>query len=331
MSKILFIGDPHLKITKFTLAKSFLEWLNEYIEEHKDEIDFVVNLGDTFDSHSVVRSEVMGEFRAHLEHVLQFCPYIYVLGNHDMYKPDDSRYHALGAYKGIHPNLTVVDEIRDIGGITYVPYQPTINSFPKQTNSICVAHQQFIGCDYGYHRPEIGVDADRIKCDMIISGHIHKRQMFGKVIYPGTPFAQDIRDVDQDKGIMLFDTDTLKYNFVTTPLPQWKSIQVDMLDNDIDMEHDILAKTMNDTHHWLIDIKGPKSELVAYLNSDMFLKLKEGKRVRVRPTYVEKIKKKIAIKSITVGGIVNEYVDKVYDGSLDRDMLKSRIVGIIGK
>ena len=64
MSRILFIGDPHLKINRFDLATKFLTWLDALIEKEKP--DLVVNLGDTFDTHAVLRSEVMNIFMAHV-------------------------------------------------------------------------------------------------------------------------------------------------------------------------------------------------------------------------------------------------------------------------
>src|SRR5210317_745108 len=181
--KILLIGDPHLKITKFNLAQEFLSWVNQVIKDQRP--DMVINLGDTFHTHAVIRSEVVTEFKNHVSGVTKLgIPYYYILGNHDCYKPDDSKYHALQPFD--IENFHVIDEVTDVGNMTMVPYIHDFDKFPTQTKSICVAHQQFVGCDYGYYRPDIGVDADKVSADIIISGHIHKRQMFGKVIYPGT-------------------------------------------------------------------------------------------------------------------------------------------------
>ena len=105
----MYIGDPHLKITRFDLAKQFLAWIDGVIIKHKP--DLVVNLGDTFDTHAVVRSEIMTEFIRHVESVNKTCPYIYLLGNHDMYKPNDNKYHALKHLKGKMKEFTIIDEL----------------------------------------------------------------------------------------------------------------------------------------------------------------------------------------------------------------------------
>ena len=143
MAKILLIGDPHLKITKFDLSKKFLNWLGQLIVDQRP--DLVVNLGDTFDTHAVLRSEVMTEFMNHVNSVLTVCPYVYLVGNHDQYKPNDSRYHALSHLKNKIPGFTIVDEVMNINDITYVPYMHNPDLFPKITKPICIAHQTFKG------------------------------------------------------------------------------------------------------------------------------------------------------------------------------------------
>src|ERR1035437_6988255 len=128
--KVLFIGDPHLKINRFDLATKFLTWLDALIVEQKP--DLVVNLGDTFDTHAVLRSEVINEFMKHVYSTINLgIPYVYLIGNHDMYRPNDSKYHAMLPYKNKIPNLHVIDSITDFMGMTFVPYQHDGKNFPK--------------------------------------------------------------------------------------------------------------------------------------------------------------------------------------------------------
>src|ERR1017187_2523235 len=117
MAKVLFIGDCHIKINRLDLGLRFLTWLNQLIEEQKP--DLVVNLGDLFDTHSVVRSEVMTEFMSHVDKVLKLnIPYVYLLGNHDLYKVGDYRYHALKHLVNKIPNLHIVDTTQELFGMT---------------------------------------------------------------------------------------------------------------------------------------------------------------------------------------------------------------------
>jgi len=327
--KILFIGDPHLKISRFELSKDFLSWVNKTVAEIKP--DLVVNLGDTFDTHSIVRAEIASVFHKHVLEVSSITPYYYVLGNHDMFRPNDNTYHALQPFMHIE-NFTVIDKIVNLNGITWVPYQADHTNFPSKTLSLCVAHQTFVGANFGNgYRPEDGVDSDAISADLIISGHIHTRQQFGKVIYPGSPFSQGIDDAGQDKGLMLFDTDTFEYTFIQSPFPRWHVLKCEINgDFNISKLHDFLNNEPIKTDNWVIDIVGPKSEIAAYLGSEDFLNLKKDRLIKIKPTYTDLIKSdRIQIKAVSIYDILSEYIEKVYDGSLDKDLLKKESLKII--
>ena len=167
--KILVCGDKHLKITRFEKSKAFLEWLNAKITEIKP--DLIVALGDDMDTHAVLRSELMSEFRSHIDHVMKLkIPMVYVVGNHDYFKPNDTTYHALQSFKGLYKDFTVVDKHTKLFGMDFVPYIHNIEDFPETSEEICFAHQTFVGADYGYYRPDVGVDADKLKSNIVISG-----------------------------------------------------------------------------------------------------------------------------------------------------------------
>lgn len=330
MAKILFIGDPHLKITKFDISCKFLNWIGEVVKTTRP--DYVINLGDSFDTHSVIRSEILGEFKKHIEQITNLAPYIYILGNHDMYRPNDSKYHALQTLKEMD-RFTVVDEPMDLLGITMVPYIHDFKQFPKDTQKIVVAHQTFTGADYGFYRPDLGVDADLVAADIIISGHIHKRQMFGKVIYPGTPFAQNADDVNQSKGVMLFDTDTYKYSFIESPFPKWKSMKFDITqDLTIHEMHESLEEGLTENDNWIVTVEGPKAELAGYMNSSLYLALQQKYSLRFIPKYNDKDKHiKIKIKSSSTDEVICDYVDKVYQGTMNKSELKTKALKVLTK
>lgn len=322
MARVLLIGDCHLKINKFTLATSFLKWLNKFIEEQKP--DIVVNLGDAFDTHSIIRSEVLNEFMNHVYHVINLnIPYIYVTGNHDLYSPKDSKYHALLPFKGKIHNLHVIDATEDLFGMTFVPYLPNGNDFPKTTLSICVAHQTFLGADYGPVNALEGVDAETISAEIIISGHIHKKHNLGKVVYVGSPYSQDASDANQIKGISTFDTDTFEFSFTQTPLPTWKTCKLTIEgENTTDDIHTILTQTTIDkANHYVVEITGTKAEVVAYIESTRYLKLAKDLSIRLKTVFTDKERKKVSINAVSMEQILSEFVSKVYSGSLNKDKL----------
>jgi DNA repair exonuclease SbcCD nuclease subunit len=331
--KVLFIGDPHLKITRFDLAKQFLTWVDSVVEKHKP--DLIVNLGDTFDTHAVLRSEIMTEFMNHVDKCRKIAPYVYLLGNHDMYKPNDAKYHALSHMVGKIQNFTIIDRIMDYGNITFVPYQHNIDNFPKQTRPLCVAHQDFKGADYGDITTKNGVDPLGIEgVEFIISGHIHKRQRINydsvtasgrQVFYVGSPFSQSASDINQIKGVSIIDLETLKEEFIVCPLPVWRGLKYELspVFSAEEMHEDIVHE-LNDTDHWVIEITGPKAEVLGYLGSKKGKSIVTGRDVKIKTVFTDKEKRQVRIEALSLDHIVSEYIDKVYSGAIDKDTLKSK-------
>ena len=329
MNKILFIGDPHLRMSNFQQSIEFLRWVEKQVETHRP--DIVCNLGDTFHDHAVVRSELLKEFQDHIRNCLfNSQRYWYILGNHDQYKPKDNKYHALQTFN-LH-RLRIFDTVQDVGdNITVVPYVQKFEDFPLNTNQICITHNTFIGADYGFKREDAGVNADKVSAEVIISGHIHKRQSFGKVIYPGTPFAHSASDVDQTKGLLLFDTATYEQTFIESPFPRWRQIEFEATqDNPISNLHELLKTELNEQDKWIVKVTGPKVEIAAYFKSKQYINLIKGKNVVTKAVPTDNNKQKVQIKATSIESIMNEYIDKVYDGSLDKQLILQKTLDIIG-
>jgi DNA repair exonuclease SbcCD nuclease subunit len=327
--KVVFIGDPHHKWTKFDLGCQFLDWVTETVINEKP--DMVVNLGDHFDSHGIVRTEIQKVYRQHVSEITSHgINYVHLLGNHEWHKNGSKTYHALQVMKELeNSTYYIVDEPVDLFGMTFVPYTHDLNEFPKVTLPICIAHQTFIGADYGYHRPDAGVDAADVSAEIIISGHVHKRQTFGRVTYPGTPYAQSVNDINQAKGIMVFDTETYKMSYIDSPFPTWRGAKFEM---SLDMHDEIVTKVSGGHNdHWIVDISGPKAEVNAYLSSKEFKGLKVDVDIKVRATHTDTQKTILKIQAITMSNILAEYVDKVYDGALDKETIKAKAFKILEK
>lgn len=332
--RVLLIGDSHLKINRFELATQFLAWLNKIIAEVKP--DVVVNLGDTFDTHAIIRSEVLCEFMDHVDFVLkQGIPYVYLLGNHDMYKPNDARYHVLKPFKNKIKDFYIVDEVQDLFGMTFVPYQYDSKKFPTQTLPVCVAHQTFIGADYGSIRDSIGVDASVLRgTELIISGHIHKKQLLEtervdenrqgvSVVYVGSPFSQSAADVNQIKGVTLFDISTYEQTFYQAPLPSWRRLHVVVSgDTTTGLLHDMVRQDISGSKdHWVLELEGTKAEIIGYIGSKEYLEAVKDVDVKVKTTFTDKEKKKISIEAKSMESIISDYVVKVYSGTIDKTKL----------
>jgi len=295
-----------------------------------------------FDTHAVLRSEIMTEAIAHVDYVRSLdIPYAYLLGNHDFYKPKSDKYHALKHMKGKVAGFYIVDEQMDWMGMTLVPHKPNPADFPTTSLPICVCHQTFKGADYGDITTQEGIDANSISgCDIVISGHIHKRQRLDystksiqarQVFYVGSPFAQSASDINQVKGITVLDTETYKETFYECPLPKWKGdkfiIEQGFTTQDM---HDYIANNLAQSYdHWRLDIVGPKAEIMGYLNSSEYKKTIEGVDVKIKTSFTDREKRQVRIESLLVGDIITQYVAKVYSGSLDKTLLTEKALEML--
>ena len=59
--------------------------------------------------------------------------------------------------------------------------------------------------------------------------------------------------------------------------------------------------------------------------------MKSGADLKVRATHTDKEKTILQIKAVTMSKIVDEYVDKVYDGALDKELIKDKAFKILDK
>ncbi len=320
MAKILLIGDPHIRHTHLKEGEDLLRWVEEVIEEHKP--DLVVNLGDTLDDHAVIRAEVLCTVSKHIDRVAAMkVPMIMLLGNHDMWKPSSSQYHALEVLKG-KPLLTVADSIITQDNITYIPYLPDPKDWPEVSTDIAITHNTFKGADYGFKLATDGISIDQVSCDLVASGHIHKQQQIYsgsvRLLYPGTPMCLSASDADQVKGLTILDSDTLETSFITSPFPMWRT-----LDFYVGQDSDL---NINLTDRWVVKLIGPRAEIKAMLESDQIKDIKRKVQITFKTEFTDTLKSsKVSIAAPTVAMMTDQYIDKIYSGSLNKDELKSII------
>jgi DNA repair exonuclease SbcCD nuclease subunit len=318
MSKILFIGDPHIRHTHLKDGIDLFRWIESVVEVEKP--DLVVNLGDTLDDHSVLHAEVLSIVNQHLLRLRENkVPVVMVLGNHDMWKPNCNKYHALEVFKS-YKGVLVADKTIIADGITYTPYLPTSSSWPDTSTDIVVTHNTFIGADYGPSCAKDGIDAAQVQADLVVSGHIHKRQSLkeGLIVYPGTPSSLTASDANQVKGLMILDSKTLEMRFIDSPFPIWRTLDV-YLDSSNKLE-------LNEKDRWIVKLIGPRAEVKSFLESKTVLDLKKRIQVSFKAEFTDSIKiNRTQISAPTVYSMAEQYIDKVYSGTMDRTSLKETV------
>lgn len=213
MIKSLYLGDPHIQVSNLAESERLLQFTYDTALSQK--VDQIVILGDLLHTHAIIRVEVQDFWNRWLDKLSQNTgiKLIVLVGNHDKISNQDSSLHSLDIFKRIdRPNFTIVDKPMKDGIFTYMPYIHDKDLFVKMSNnpdtlsSVLVCHGTFDGSKYenGMYAPD-GIDDKLLNFDTIITGHIHSRQRFGKVIIPGTARWLTTSDANQPKGLWLVD------------------------------------------------------------------------------------------------------------------------------
>jgi DNA repair exonuclease SbcCD nuclease subunit len=230
MIKILYVGDVHVQVSNLDESERLLHFVNDTALEQK--VDRIVILGDLFHTFALLRLEVIDFWKDWLDNLSEICETVVLVGNHDMGNSgnDDHKTNALNVYTLMKKkNLRIVEHPQVHGPFGYISYIhdnekfiQTANALTDQGAKVIIAHMEADGAQYenGYYSPN-GVDLNRLKCDLIISGHIHSRQRFGKLILPGIARWLTTSDANQERGLWLVEHDDktgaiLKEEFIDT-------------------------------------------------------------------------------------------------------------------
>lgn len=236
--KILIYADLHIynhhkmPINSET-ALGVLDYIKEYSEENN--ISKIVCAGDFF--HTKAKSYAPHVVQAWLRikdiNKLGIDQYL-IVGNHDMAMPNTSMNSILfvfSNYSKIIPDYY----FEDIGdtrvhflSYTTVPFDNFI--FSKTKKNVLIGHLDVIGfkMSNGYRADSGFKIADFDKFDLVFSGHYHSHQIMENIVYVGSPYQTSFAERDQNKGFIVFDTDSFTWEFVETPsAPKYKIIEIE--------------------------------------------------------------------------------------------------------
>lgn len=210
--KILRVGDPHVRVSNIDESDLLLSMIAGLAIKHS--VDRIEILGDLFHTHAILRLEVLEFWTNALEHLSDICEVVVLVGNHDQTGDYNSQSSALDIFSKLKiRNLKIAEYPLVLGPIAYISYIHDPAKFVSTANALAAAgakalvcHQTFNGSKFesGMYAPD-GIDPDLINFDVIISGHIHAQQRFGKVIYPGTARWDTASDANQPKGLWIFE------------------------------------------------------------------------------------------------------------------------------
>jgi DNA repair exonuclease SbcCD nuclease subunit len=213
MTKILYVGDPHVQVSNLKDSQALMDYIIQLAGEQ--DVDQITFLGDMFHTHAVVRVEVIDFWRKSILNLMSLGKRIVCLvGNHDQpgSKEKEQEMNALIAFEDLDVFVVNKPYVDTDTNISYIPYMSDHEAFIGYTNKCLleggtgclIAHQTFTGAQYenGFFSEE-GIDPALVSQQEIISGHIHKSQQVGKCFYPGTPKWDTMSDANQPKGLYI--------------------------------------------------------------------------------------------------------------------------------
>lgn len=214
MIKVLRLGDPHAKPANLEEMDRLLQFVEQTAKAYM--VDRIEILGDLFHTHAIINLFVLEFWQNWLQRLANQCAVFVLVGNHDQSGDYNSTAYALSVFHHIK-NVVIVGKPVNHGFTGFMPYIHDKEQFIESANrladqgaTVLVCHNTIEGSKYenGMWAPD-GIDLSRIspKFIHVISGHIHSKQEFDRVKYPGTAMWQSVSDANQAKGIHLYDHD----------------------------------------------------------------------------------------------------------------------------
>jgi hypothetical protein len=247
--KYCVVGDPHLKPSNLPIGEALFSLVETIAHP-------TIWLGDFLDTKELVRGKCFNALFAYLQR--SELKHIILVGNHDYFNLD-CQAHSLEALK-VLPNVTVVDEPILIDGQAFFPYihdrtllEGAIAKFAHPDRTL-FAHLEVSEFDFGNgHVCTTGIPLSAVAgFKKVISGHFHKFQENGNLVFLGTPLSHTFGEANQVKYIGLYDTETADLKTAETPFPRHISYEFNC---------DLLNENLE---HWIFDTEAQSWEKNLY-------------------------------------------------------------------
>jgi DNA repair exonuclease SbcCD nuclease subunit len=316
----LYLGDPHVQVSNLQESEKLLQSVLNVGQQEK--IDGLIILGDLFHNHSVLRTQVLNFWHKWLKTLSSNFWTIVLVGNHDAISNHDVSSHALDVFKNIsdeYHDLDIIDSPKMLNEIMgFMPYVHNSKEFIEKANDlvnkgakVVVCHQEFNGATYenGFYSPH-GADPKEVKADLVISGHIHKRQSFDKIIYPGTARWLTSSDANEPKGLWL-----VKHDGKTGKILDQQYIDTSAVCTPIIKKTWIEGEEMPE----ILDNSRTTIELVG---SSLWIN-KQKAKLKGKVSITSKITDKAIAQSRKTGKNISDFISNIFDSKTNKeDLLK---------
>lgn len=251
--KILLYSDLHISRTSsilpmlsdsiYTYRQKMIittgQWLAQIAVNEKP--DLIINLGDTFDQHTItsydvdVASRFFQNFKTSKE--VSKIPHLILVGNHEMINQNFNAIEILNNIDGV----TVIKDSVSISSsdyantkdniqLAFLPYCNYTDILSYPDGDFLFSHQDIQGSTIrGDFKLPDGINTNSLKkYKLVFNGHIHKPGVFGNVINVGSVTTHSFSD-DNDSvpQTYIFDTSTLNLKTFRNPYcPLFRKVEI---------------------------------------------------------------------------------------------------------
>ena len=255
--KVALITDTHYGFKKGNqdYHDYFLKFYNDvfFPTLKKKKIKHVIHLGDVFDVRRNIDFWSLDWARKNIFNPLEEMGITMdmMVGNHDAFYKNTLEINSLESLLQEYSNLNVYSEpsevILDGRKMVYLPWicdqneEQSVSILHDTDAEVVLGHLEMEGfktnptyvCNHGRSTNEFS------KFELVMSGHFHTKSQKGNFKYLGNSYQMYWNDYADERGFHIFDTETLKLQYIKNPYEMFHKIFYDDTKNeyyDLDVE-----------------------------------------------------------------------------------------------
>jgi len=215
-------------------CEDFVDWFIE--EAKKEQCDTCIFLGDWHHNRNTINLTTLDSSLRCLEKLgAAFDQFFWFPGNHDLFYKDKRDVHSSAFGRHI-PGVTVVDRVTTLDDVTLVPWLvgDEWKTMKDLKSRYVFGHFELPSfyMNAMVQMPDHGElqRSDLTSPEYVFSGHFHKRQHKGNVVYIGNTFPHNFADTwDDDRGMMFMEWGGVPQYRNWPDAPKFRSLKLSRL------------------------------------------------------------------------------------------------------
>ena len=244
--KYALITDTHFGARNDSLV--FSEFFRKFYENiffptlKERDIKSIIHLGDVVDRRKFINYKTLNSMKDILFDPLEKmgADIKIIIGNHDIYYKNTLSVNSMRELTEGMPHVTIYDEpcevsLTDDHKVVFIPWICDDNEdqakelIEKTRAPIAFGHLHIEGAEhikgstsYDGYSPKMFNAFQRV-----FSGHFHHRSEIGNITYIGNPYEITWSDYNDPRGFHIYDTETMKTEFIKNPYSMFYKIYYD--------------------------------------------------------------------------------------------------------